>query len=72
MLPEAILATKEVNEKARNVAFDLLVVIGKKMQKGGVIKRSLIDEMDDEMAGDGQSCVYPQILEQLFDPCAEQ
>ena len=56
LLPEAVLATKEVNEKARNTAFDLLVNIGKKMEEGGVIKRSLIEGMDDEDAAmDGKS-----------------
>ena len=43
VLPEAILATKEVNEKARTAAFDLLVVMGRKMTGGGVVKRNLID-----------------------------
>jgi len=43
VLPEAILATKEVNEKARTAAFDLLVVMGRKMTEGGVVKRNLID-----------------------------
>ena len=46
LLPEAVLATKEVSEKARNAAFDLLVVMGKKMGEGGVLKRSLVDGMD--------------------------
>lgn len=46
LLPEAVLATKEVNEKARNAAFDLLVVMGKKMGEGGILKRSLVDGMD--------------------------
>lgn len=44
LLPEAILATKEVSEKARTAAFDLLVAMGKKMtEEGGVVKRDLVD-----------------------------
>lgn len=44
LLPEAVLATKEVSEKARTAAFDLLVAMGKKMtEEGGVVKRDLVD-----------------------------
>lgn len=44
ILPEAILATKEVSEKARTAAFDLLVAMGRKMtEEGGVVKRNLVD-----------------------------
>lgn len=44
LLPEAILATKEVSEKARTAAFDLLVAMGRKMtEEGGVVKRNLVD-----------------------------
>lgn len=46
LLPEAVLATKEVSEKARTAAFDLLVVMGNKMtEEGGVVKRNLVDGM---------------------------
>lgn len=43
VLPEAILATKEVSEKARTAAFDLVVAMGRKMEEGGVVKRNLVD-----------------------------
>lgn len=44
LLPEAILGTKEVSEKARTAAFDLLVAMGRKMtEEGGVVKRNLVD-----------------------------
>ncbi|KAK6500788.1 hypothetical protein TWF506_003551 [Arthrobotrys conoides] len=38
-LDEVIQCAKEVNEKARATAFELLVVMGEKMKGGGVIKR---------------------------------
>jgi ribosomal RNA-processing protein 12 len=39
LLSEAVLGTKEVNEKARDAGFDLLVVMGHKMAQGGVVKQ---------------------------------
>lgn len=42
LLTEAVLATKEVNAKARDATFDLLVVMGVKMSEGGIIRRSMI------------------------------
>lgn len=46
LVTEAVLGTKEVNEKARNAAFDLLVIMAKKMAEGGTIDQKL-------MKGDG-------------------
>ncbi|KAJ2853573.1 pre-rRNA processing protein [Coemansia erecta] len=37
MLSEAILGTKDVNERARNSAFDALLAMGERMARGGVI-----------------------------------
>jgi ribosomal RNA-processing protein 12 len=67
LITEAVLGTKEVNEKARNAAFDLLIVMGTKMQAGGTISRKLAvgmteagddvpldDEEMDDAAGDGE------------------
>jgi ribosomal RNA-processing protein 12 len=53
LVPEAVLATKEANEKTREVAYDLVVALGRKMEEGGTIKRSLVAGIDDEMAEDG-------------------
>ncbi len=47
LITEAVLGTKEVNEKARNAAFDLLIVMGTKMRQGGTISRKLAVEMAD-------------------------
>ncbi|KZO92603.1 NUC173-domain-containing protein [Calocera viscosa TUFC12733] len=47
MLTEAVLGTKEVNEGARNEAFDVLVQMGVKMSQGGTISRSLLDDIAD-------------------------
>ena len=53
IIPEAVLGTKEPSEKARTAAFDLIVAMGKKMSEGGVVKRSLVDGMDDsDMSGE--------------------
>jgi hypothetical protein len=35
LLPELLLATKEVNERTRHVAFDLLVAIGRRLRDDG-------------------------------------
>jgi ribosomal RNA-processing protein 12 len=57
LIPEAALGTKEPSEKARNAAFELIVSMGRKMSEGGVVKRSLIDGMDEDGVGgsDGES-----------------
>ncbi|WRT66755.1 uncharacterized protein IL334_003718 [Kwoniella shivajii] len=38
LLSEAVLGTKEVNERARDAGFDLLVIMGKKMASGGEVR----------------------------------
>lgn len=40
---EAVLGVKEHSEKARNAAFELLVVMGNKMKAGGIIQMNLIE-----------------------------
>jgi ribosomal RNA-processing protein 12 len=42
LVTEAVLGTKEVSEKARNAAYDLLVALGNKMAEGGTISQSLM------------------------------
>ncbi|KAF8628897.1 hypothetical protein AX15_003680 [Amanita polypyramis BW_CC] len=51
LIPEAVLGTKEPSEKARTAAFDLIVAMGKKMGEGGIVKRSLVDGMDEVAPG---------------------
>ncbi|KAL8990284.1 MAG: hypothetical protein Q9177_001021, partial [Variospora cf. flavescens] len=46
VLSEVVIASKEVNEKARSAAFDLLVLMGRKMMAGGTIEQSKIPHMD--------------------------
>ncbi|QRV82799.1 ribosomal RNA-processing protein 12 [Ceratobasidium sp. AG-Ba] len=48
LLPEAVLATKEVSEKTRNGAFDLLVAMGRRMEQGGTVDRGKVDGMEVE------------------------
>ncbi|KAI4193185.1 MAG: hypothetical protein LQ348_002932, partial [Seirophora lacunosa] len=46
VLSEVVIAAKEVNEKARSAAFDLLVLMGRRMMAGGTIEQSRIPHMD--------------------------
>ncbi|WFC94561.1 pre-rRNA processing protein [Malassezia brasiliensis] len=39
MVPEAVLGTKETNQGAREAAYALLVAIGERMDRGGVLRR---------------------------------
>jgi ribosomal RNA-processing protein 12 len=48
ILSEAVLGTKEVNEKARDAGFDLLVVMGNKMAEGGSVTRTIAVEGEEE------------------------
>ncbi len=45
ILSEVVISAKEVNEKARTAAFDLLVLMGNKMSAGGTIVQSNIPHM---------------------------
>ncbi len=56
MIPEAVLGTKETSDKARTAAFELVIAMGQKMSQGGVVKRDLMEGMDDEeeTAGEGR------------------
>jgi ribosomal RNA-processing protein 12 len=56
IIPEAVLATKETNQGTRELAYDLLVAMGHKMDAGGSIKRGLVEgaageEADEDMEG---------------------
>ena len=45
ILSEVVISAKEVNEKARTAAFDLLVLMGEKMQQGGTVLNSKVAHM---------------------------
>lgn len=45
ILSEVVISAKEVNEKARTAAFDLLVLMARKMSQGGQINQSQIPHM---------------------------
>jgi len=45
ILPQVLISTKENNEKARRIAFDLLVTMGEKMHGGGTIVNSRVPHM---------------------------
>ncbi|KAF5370856.1 hypothetical protein D9758_001883 [Tetrapyrgos nigripes] len=48
LIPEAVLGTKETSDKARTAAFELIITMGKKMSEGGVVKRDMIDGMEED------------------------
>lgn len=52
LIPEAVLGTKEPSEKARSAAFELVLAMGKKMSQGGMVKRSLINGMDEDSSSE--------------------
>lgn len=45
ILSEVVISTKEANEKARAAAFDLLIIMARKMSQGGIISQSKIQHM---------------------------
>ena len=45
VLSEVVISAKEVNEKARTQAFDLLVLIGEKMAEGGTVVNAKVPHM---------------------------
>ena len=55
IIPEAVLATKEVNAVTRQNAYELLVQMGYKMEQGGVINRALVEGHDTNAAADGEA-----------------
>lgn len=48
ILSEVVISAKEVNEKARTAAFDLLVLMGRKMEKGGTVAQKQIPHMPSD------------------------
>ena len=63
LIPEIVLGTKEPSEKARTAAFNLVVAMGKKMSQGGIVKRSMVDGMDEDApeAADGMSTLLQNL-----------
>ncbi|KAG0236437.1 hypothetical protein BGW41_000409 [Actinomortierella wolfii] len=50
ILSEVVVATKEVNEKTRDIAYDLLVAMGNRMKAGGVILAERVGDMQGSAA----------------------
>jgi ribosomal RNA-processing protein 12 len=48
VLSEVVISAKEVNEKARTAAFDILVAMGEKMREGGVVVNRKVSHMPDD------------------------
>ncbi|PPQ62932.1 hypothetical protein CVT24_006172 [Panaeolus cyanescens] len=57
LIPEIVLGTKEPSEKARTAAFEAILSMGRKMSRGGVVKRSMIDGMEEDGAMDATASV---------------
>ncbi|OZJ02702.1 hypothetical protein BZG36_03856 [Bifiguratus adelaidae] len=47
ILSEAVLCTKEVNERSRDLAYELLVDMGRKMAAGGTVVNSKVEGMEE-------------------------
>ena len=48
ILSEVVIGVKEVNEKARTAAFDLLVLMGEKMEEGGTVVNAQVPHMPSD------------------------
>ncbi|KAF2016864.1 pre-rRNA processing protein-like protein Rrp12 [Aaosphaeria arxii CBS 175.79] len=48
ILSEVVISAKEVNEKAREAAYDLLVAMGEKMSEGGTVVQSKVPNMPSD------------------------
>lgn len=55
LIPEAVLGTKESNERTREAAYELIVGMGRKMGEGGVIQRNKVKGMEDGMAEEAEA-----------------
>jgi hypothetical protein len=62
LIPEAVLGTKEPSEKARLAAFDFIVAMGRKMNEGGVVKRCMVDGMDEDGPSEGRWFLFGLIF----------
>lgn len=60
ILPEVVISAKEVNEKARTAAFDLLVSMGEKMALGGIVVNAKVPNMPSDAPS------VPATLEEYF------
>lgn len=65
ILSEAVVCTKEVNEKARILSYDLLVTMGNKMREGGTVVNSKVDGMDEDMPDGRWSAVWFNCFDDL-------
>ncbi|KAF8251637.1 NUC173-domain-containing protein [Wilcoxina mikolae CBS 423.85] len=60
VLSEVVISAKEVNEKARTAAFDILVAMGEKMKEGGIVVNRKVVHMPDDAPD------VPATLEEYF------
>ncbi|CAG8669349.1 20013_t:CDS:2 [Rhizophagus irregularis] len=68
ILSEVILSTKEVNEKSRLAAYDLLIIMGNKMKNGGniIMSKILESKESDNTSSSSSSSINANIDEFVF------
>ncbi|KAJ1679252.1 pre-rRNA processing protein, partial [Spiromyces aspiralis] len=66
LLSEAIISTKEVNEKARTAAFDMLLALGHKMCKGGIVDTSKMTDAGADAEGEAKSASLEEYFKMVF------
>ena len=72
LILEAILGTKQPSEKTRKVAFELVVAMGRKMNEGGVVKRSLLGVTDQEGETEGMFLDRSQHSHLIIPLCSQR
>ncbi|KAJ2809202.1 pre-rRNA processing protein [Coemansia guatemalensis] len=70
VVSEAIVATKDANERARTVAFDVLLVMGRRMAQGGVVNMGTVG--DDASAGSEQQASMEEFFKMVAAGLAAQ
>lgn len=58
LVPETVLGTKEPSERARAAAFELVVVMGRRMKEGGVVRRPVEEEEGMQEDGEESKCDF--------------
>lgn len=66
IIPEAVLGTKEPSEKARGAAFELILAMGRKMSVGGIVRRDMVDGMDEDVDGEGMHTISLTEMRRLY------
>ena len=75
VLPEVVLSAKEVNERAREAGFDVLVTMGERMSKGGVVQTikvpGLSAQGQQDVEGDADMAIDDGTQTKRLEACKE-